>query len=471
MKCNMLVMRVERPLRSATRSLTAVALILVLCTGLARAALKDTVYETVLGNGLKVILLENHKAPLVTFQVWYRVGSRNEAWGKTGLSHMLEHMMFKGTTRVSAKEFSRILEENGGNNNAFTSTDFTAYFENIYAEKVDIPIMLESDRMQNLLLREEDFRTELQVVMEERRLRTEDNPEASLAENMEATAFQIQPYHWPVIGCMVDLQGFTIEDVKAYHAIYYSPSNAFLVVAGDFDRKRVLASIDAAFGSIPSGKAPDQVRNLDEPQRGERRIVVEKEALLPSIIMGYHVPNLKNDDSYALEVVEGILSAGKSSRLYRGLVRERQIALNVDADHALLSKDPHLFTISVDPLPGKGMEEVEKAIDQEVDRLGKEPVDAQELEKVKNQLEASFIYGQDSIFSQAMLLAQYEIAGDWRLADDYVPKIRNVSAQDVMRAVARYLSPENRTVAILKAIPPTKETPTQELGGKERIIR
>ena len=208
------------------------------------AGLKDQVFETVLSNGLKVILLENHKAPLVTFQVWYRVGSRNEAWEKTGLSHMLEHMMFKGTEKIGPEEFSRIIQENGGNNNAFTSSDYTAYFETLSSDRVQVAIDLESDRMQNLLLREEDFRTERMVVMEERRLRTEDNPISSLHEQLEAAAFQIQPYHWPIIGWMEDLGRLTLEDLKAYYKTYYNPVNAFLVVVGDFKKEELLPKIE-----------------------------------------------------------------------------------------------------------------------------------------------------------------------------------------------------------------------------------
>jgi zinc protease len=181
------------------------------------AGLKEQVFETALPNGLKVILLENHKAPLITFQVWYRVGSRNEAWGKTGLSHVLEHMMFKGTEKVGPEEFSRIIQENGGNLNAFTSYDNTAYFENLSSDRIQVAIDLESDRMQNLVLRQEDFQPERMVVVEERRLRTEDNPQAFLMEQMMATAFQIQPYHWPIIGWMEDLSQLTLEDLKSYY--------------------------------------------------------------------------------------------------------------------------------------------------------------------------------------------------------------------------------------------------------------
>src|SRR4030043_938698 len=222
-----------------------------LSTSITEAGLRDQVFETVLPNGLKAILLENHKAPLVTFQVWYRVGSRNEAWGRTGLSHMLEHMMFKGTEKIGPEDFSRIIQGNGGTLNAFTSYDYTAYFENLSADRIRVAIDLEADRMQNLVLREEDFRTERMVVMEERRMRTEDNPQAVLIEQIMATAFQIHPYRWPIIGWMEDLAGLTLDDLKEYYRTYYNPANAFLVAVGDFRKEELLPRIEMAFGLIP----------------------------------------------------------------------------------------------------------------------------------------------------------------------------------------------------------------------------
>jgi zinc protease len=439
---------------------------------LSEAGLRDQVYETLLPNGLKVILLENHKAPLITFQVWYRVGSRNEEWGKTGLSHMLEHMMFKGTKKVGPEEFSRIIQENGGNDNAFTSRDNTAYFENLSADRLQVALDLESDRMQNLMLREEDFRTERMVVMEERRLRTEDNPQAYLQEQTEATAFQIQPYHWPIIGWMEDIARFTLEDVKSYYRTYYHPANAFLVVVGDFKKEDLLPRIEKAFGSYARGVVPSQEKVKDPPQVGERRISVKKEAQLPFVVMGYHVPNLREPDSYVLEVIAAILSGGKSSRLYRNLVREKRLVLSADADHSLLSRDPSLFYISADLLPRKDMAEVQKALDQEVERLQKEPVGERELEKAKNQLEASFVYGQDSLFYQAMLLAEHEIALDWRAIDDYLPSIRKVSSEDIRRVAKKYLIPDSRTVGILVPLPPKEGKPVPSGPTiKEQMIR
>ena len=427
---------------------------LVSAAHFAEAGLQDRVLEKVLPNGLKVILLENHKAPVATFQVWYRVGSRNEAWGRTGLSHMLEHMMFKGTKKLGEEEYSKIIQENGGNENAGTSYDYTFYFATLRSDRIDIPLELEADRMENAVLKEEGFRTERLVVMEERRLTTADNPRAVVNEQIMAAAFQIQPYHWPIIGWMEDIERFTVQDLRAYHDTYYIPSNAFIIAVGDFNSVKLLGSIEKAFGGMPKKPAPDQQKPVEERQLGERRVLVKKEAQVPYLSMGFHVPNLKDPDAYVLELIEVILSGGKSSRLYEKLVREKGLALNAAADNSLLSKDPGLFTISIDPLAGREMSAVEKALEEELERLRNEPVSTEELEKAKNQAEAEFVYGQDSLFYQAMLLGQFEIASDWRKIDGYIPSIRKVTAGDITRVARKYFIPENRTVGILVPLPP-----------------
>ncbi len=442
------------------------ACLLVLLTFLfiphAEAGLTDQVSEKILPNGLKVILLENTKAPVITFQVWYRVGSRNEANGKTGLSHLLEHMMFKGTERVGPEDFSRTILENGGRYNAFTAKDFTAYFENFRADRIQVALDLESDRMQNLILREKDFHTERKVVMEERRLRTEDNPKAFLMEQLGATAFQLQPYRWPIIGWMEDLARLTLEDTTAYYQTFYNPANAFLVVVGDFKGEDLFPKIEKAFGSIPGGVAPNQDRSIDPPQSGERRLIVKREAQVPFLVKAFHVPNLRDPDSYVLEVIATLLSGGKSARLYQSLVRQKRLAFSVETDHSVLSRDPDLFLIAAEPLPGQDVAEIETALDLDLERLQKEPVGEYELEKAKNQLEASHVTGQDSVFLQAMLLARYEIALDWRIVDDYIPSIREVTSEDIQRVASRYLIPDNQTVATLIPLPAKEGKPEPE---------
>jgi len=416
--------------------------------------LSDKVYETTLPNGLKVILLENTKAPVVTVQIWYRVGSRNEPWSKTGLSHLLEHMMFKGSKNFTAEQFVRIIEENGGKNNAFTSHDYTAYFVNISADRVAIPLELEADRMRNAIFDEKEFLTEKNVVIEERRLRTVDNPQSYLYEQTVAAAYQVHPYHWPIIGWMEDLERIRLADVKEYYNRYYAPANAFLVVVGDFFRQELLPKIEKAFSNLPPSIPPNQDVSSEPAQKGERRITVKREGLVPALVMGYHVPNLKSPDSYVLEVIEAILSNGKSSRFYEHLIREKQIALRADADYSLASRDPGLFYISAEVLPGKDLASLEKAIDEEIVKIQNEPISPDELGKVKNQLQAGFIYGQDSVFYQAMVLARYEIAATWKKIDDYLPSIHKVTADDIMRVARQYLVPENRTVGLLVPLPP-----------------
>jgi zinc protease len=442
----------------------------------AEAGLREQVFETRLSNGLKVILLENHKAPVVTFQVWYRAGSRSEQWGKTGLAHVLEHMMFKGTEKISARDFTRIIEENGGEYNAFTSQDFAGYFETLSADRIQVAIDLESDRMLNLVLREEDFLTERMVVMEERRMRTDDNPRSFLREQVEAAAFQAQPYHWPIIGWMEDLARITLEDVKIFYKTFYNPSNAFIVVVGDFNREDLLPKLEQSFGVLPKGTEPTHYKYNDPPQTGERRIIVEKEAQLPHIIMGYHVPNLSEEDSYALELIAAILSSGKSSRLQMSLMREKRLALEVNAESSPLSIDPGLFQISATLLPGINMADIEKELDQELERLQKEPVGERELEKARNQIEAYFVFAQDSLFFQAMLLAIYEISLGWESIDDYLPSIRKVSPEDIQRVAGLYLTQRKRTVGILSPLArsagePTSEgaPPPMEMQGTGRI--
>jgi zinc protease len=443
-----------------------------LLTSTSQAGLGERVFEITLSNGLKVILLENHKAPLVTFHIWYRVGSRNEEWGKTGLSHMLEHMMFKGTKKYGPEDYSRIIQENGGETNAFTSRDYTGYFATLGSDRVQVVMDLEADRMPNLNLREEDFVTERMVVIEERRQRTEDDPQAFLMEQLEATAFLVQPYHWPIIGWTEDLMRITLEDLKRHYQTYYNPANSFLVAVGDFRRGEMLSRMEKTFGGIPQAVAPKQEKPKDPPQAGERRIFVKKEAQLPFLVMGYRIPNLRHPDSYVLEVINAILSGGKSSRLYQKLVLERQLALEADSENSLLSKDPALFYIFATPLPGKQVGEVEKALEEEIERLQKEPVEQRELEKVKNQLESSFIYSQDSLFVQAMLLARYEIAQSWKVIDQYLPLIRRVTAQDIQRVARQYLIPDNRTVGTLIPLPPKPgQEPPLGPSGRDRIIR
>jgi len=422
----------------------------VMCAAASTVFAQDLkVTEKVLPHGLKVLLEEEHKSPVVTFQIWYRVGSRNERLGKTGMSHVLEHMMFKGSKKYGPKQFSQIVQRNGGNDNAFTSADYTAYFENFAADRIEIGMDLEADRMQNLLLDPKDFQSERDVVKEERRMRTEDDPTSVMVEQLMATAFAAHPYQWPVIGWMADLENLTRDDLEAHYRTYYAPNNATIVVAGDFDTGKVLALVEKHFGGIPRGPQVPKVGAVEPKQLGEKRVIVKQEAELPAVFAGYKVPTIKNPDAFALNVFQGILASGKSSRLYRSLVYEKQIALYAGGDYDDVSIDPDLFYVYAGVMPGRTVEEVEKAMYAEIDRLKTEPVTDEELQKAKNQAEATFIMSQDSVFYQAMQLGQFETVADWRLVGKYLDGIRSVTKEAVQRVAREYFTEDNRTVGIL----------------------
>ena len=407
------------------------------------------VQEVVLENGLKVLLLEDHKSPAVTFQVWYRVGGRNEKDGKSGLAHFLEHMMFKGTPTTKPEEYSRIIAKNGGRSNAFTSSDVTVYFATMSREKIGIEIELEADRMANALLGETYFEPEKKVIQEERRLRTEDNPASALSEVAGAVAFTIHPYRRPVVGWMEDIQNLTRQDLVDFYKLYYAPNNAYIVVVGDFSSEEILAKIKAAFEKIPRGAEPPKVRAEEPEQRGERRVNLKKEAELPFHLLFYRAPNLKSPDSFALDLLSVVLAGGRSSRLYHQLVYQKRLVRGVDADYSGVSIDPMGFSISVQLLPGIEPANVEREIDRQLEKVKSELISERELLKAKNQIEAAFVFAQDSIFGQAMKIGYYEAAGGWRQMDVYLDGIRKVTREDIRRVVKQYLDRDRRTAGTL----------------------
>jgi zinc protease len=413
-----------------------------------------------LANGLKVVLVEDHKSPVAVFQIWYRVGSIDEEAGKTGTSHLLEHMMFKGTTNVPKGEFSKIVAKNGGNENAFTGKDYTAYFQKFSRDRLHLSFELESDRMRNLLLDKEEFKLERDVVMEERRMRYEDDPTSVVVENLFAQSFLVHPYHNPVIGWMTDLKSLEVEDFRRWYRTYYVPQNAVIVLVGDFDPDESMALIHKHFGSITADKHPERRKIKEPPQRGERRFFIHKEAQLPFVFIGYHVPNIKHPDHYALEILENILSSGKSSRIYKDIVYDKQIAHYAGGSYENWAYDPQLFYFYGGLKPGKSSGEFENALYAQLERVGAKPVGKRELTKAKNQVEASFILGQDSIFHQAMLVGRLETIGvNHGYLNTYVDNIRKVTAEDVGRVAKTYFSKENRTVGILVPEKPRNKSP------------
>ena len=407
------------------------------------------VEEYTLKNGLKVLVLEDHKAPSATFQIWYRVGSRDENIGKTGLSHLLEHMMFKGTKKHGPKTFSQTIQRAGGTDNAFTTKEYTGYFEVLASDRIGLPIELEADRMENLVLTKDAVLSERDVVTEERRLRYEDDPQSLVYEQVMAMAFNNHPYRWPVIGWMSDLKYLDPDALVSHYRAYYAPNNAVVIVVGDVKKEDIVSRVSSAFGNIPVGPKIKAVKIEDDEQRGERRFFVKKEAELPFIISAYKVPDIQHEDGFALDVLASILSDGKSSRLYHTLVYEQQIALSVWAGYEGLYKDPFLFITGATAASGKNIEDVEKAINDEIEKIKKGAPSEHEVQKAKNQIEASFIMGQDSIYMQARMIGTFEMIGGWRLWEKYLEGIRQVSPEDIMRVAVKYLVADTRTTGIL----------------------
>lgn len=408
-----------------------------------------TVREHHLENGLKVLIVEDHKAPTATFQIWYRVGSRNETFGKTGLSHLLEHLMFKGTAQYGPKTFSRMIQKAGGIENAFTSREYTGYFEMMASDRLGLAVELEADRMRNLVLTAEGVLSERDVVMEERRLRSEDDPQGVVFEEVMAAAFHNHPYRWPVIGWMSDLMTLNPDDLISHYQTFYRPGNAVVIVVGDVDPQEMLDKIRHSFGKIERGPAVREVVYREEEQKGERRVFVKKEAELPYILSAYKTPNIMHEDAAALNVLSSILSGGKSARLYTSLVYEKQVAISAWTAYEELYRDPFLFLVGATAAQGKTIEEVEKALLEEIERLKKEPPSVWEVQKAINQTEASFIMGQDSFYMQARVIGVFEMNGGWRMIDRYLEGIRKVTPEDVRRVAEKYLVNDRRTTGIL----------------------
>jgi zinc protease len=408
-----------------------------------------SVHEYVLKNGLKVLIIEDDKAPIATFQIWYRVGSRDEPIGKTGISHLLEHMMFKGTQRYGPQEFSRIIQRNGGIDNAHTTKEYTMYYQTLPSDRIELSIELEADRMTNLLLNEKDVLSERAVVMEERRMRYEDDPQNILFEEVVATAFKVHPYRWPVIGWMSDIASIEREDLYAHYKTFYSPNNAFIVVIGDVKKEEIIEKIKREFEDIEPKKVPERRNIIEPPQSATKRIYLKKEAELPYLIIAYHVPGfLQSQDSFALDILSSILSGGKSSRLYKDIVYEKRIGINVFSDYSFY-KDPFLFILGGTVSPEKDIKELEKAIEEQIERIKKEVPSHREVEKAKNQIESSYIFAQDSTYSRGLYTGFFEILGDWRLMEKYLDGIRAVKPEDVQEVAKRYFKDENKTVGFL----------------------
>jgi len=421
------------------------------------------VHEFMLDNGMKVLVKQDKRAPIVAMYVWYKVGSSYEKGGSTGLSHLLEHMMFKGTEKHPTGEFERILAENGAQNNTFTSQDYTAYYEVIASDRLDVAMELEADRMRGVLLPPVEFKKELEVVKEERRWRVEDKQTSMTYEQFQAVAFLNSPYRIPAIGWMNDLDNMKVEDARAWYQKWYAPNNATLVVVGDVDPEAIQAMATKHFASIAKSEIPAVKPQKEVKQIGMRSIKVKVPAKVPYMIMGYKTPGLINAkqkwEPYALEVLASILSGGDSSRLISKLVRGEEIASSVSASYDGYGRLPDVFTFSGTPVKKSDVASLKKAIELEIENIKTSLVSTEELERVKAQTIANEVYDQDSIQHQATLLGFLESVGlGYKLMDDYVENISAVTAEQVQAVAKKYLVEDQLTFAELvpQAIDPNK---------------
>ncbi len=418
------------------------------------------VQEFELENGMKVIVKEDHRAPIAVSQVWYKVGSSYEPEGQTGISHLLEHLMFKGTERHGPNEFSKIISENGGNENAFTGRDYTAYFQTLSSDRLHIAFDLEADRMRNLLLDEEEFLKERDVVTEERRLRTEDKPTSLTYEQFNAVAWRVLPYRRPIIGWMNDLENLKIEEMRAWYQRWYAPNNATLVVVGDVDAEKIHAMAQETFGKLPPSDLPVMKTPVEPTHNGVTRLQVKAPAKQPYLIMGFKAPVVtsvseeKAWEPYALEALAAILDGGDSSRLSRSLIRGSSVANSAGASYDAYTRLPGMLLFDGVPAEGRSIKDLEKALLSEIEKIKSEPVTADELKRVVTQTVASKVYEKDSVFYQAMQIGMLETVGlDWRLTDTYVEKLRAVTPEQVQEVAQHYLQPDNMTIAVLDPQP------------------
>jgi len=416
------------------------------------------VHEFKLDNGLKIIIKEDHRAPVVVSQIWYKVGSSYEHSGITGVSHILEHMMFKGTKKYGAGEFSRIIAENGGRENAFTGQDYTAYFQQLEKSRLGTALELEADRMRGLLLQPEEFAKEVKVVMEERRMRTEDKPRSLTYEQFTATAFVNSPYHNPIIGWMEDLKSMHVDDLKTWYDDWYSPNNATLVIVGDVNATEVYKLAKKYFGKIKSRPVPSLKPQQEINQKGIKRVSVRVPAKLPYVIMGYKVPVVATTkepwEPYALELLAGVLDGSNSGRFEKILIRAKQIATSTSISYGPYSRITDMFVVAGTPAQNISPEKLEKSFLEQIKDAQTNLIPIAELDRVRSQLKASKIYERDSIFYQAMQIGTLETVGlRWTLMDEYLGHIEKITPQQLKKVAIKYLHEDALTIAVLDPLP------------------
>jgi len=409
-------------------------------------------------NGLKLIVKPDHRAPVAVTQVWYKVGSSYEYNGITGISHQLEHMMFKGTENLGPNEFSKIIAANGGRENAFTGRDYTAYFQTMEADRVEVSFRLEAERMRKLVLDEAELLKEREVVAEERRLRTEDSPTAMTRETFNATAFMNSPYHHPIVGWMSDINNYEVDDLEQWYQKWYAPNNATIVVAGDVEPEAIYKLAQQFFGHLKPEEVEVVKPQVEVPQRGKRTVEVQLPAELHYLMMGWKVPVVKTAkkawEPYALEVLAGVLDGGDSARFTRDLVRGDEIATSVGVGYNAFSRLDDLFLVAGAPTKARDVAALQRAVIKQIEQLQAEPVTEQELQRIKTQVVAGAVYERDSLFYQAMQIGMLETIGlDWRLSDQYVENIQAVTAEQIQAVANKYFVDTTLTVAELVPLP------------------
>ena len=442
------------------RCVAALAGILAVTTASSRAQeIRFNVVPYRLDNGLKILTLEDHSVPAMSYYTVFQVGSRNERPGRTGISHLFEHMMFNGSKKYGPGVFDRTLESKGGTSNAFTTEDMTVYYESFPSEALDAVVDLEADRMAALALTEESLISEREVVKEERRLRTDNDVEGALFELLEATAYLAHPYQWPVVGWMPDLDAITVRDCEEYFRVHYAPNNATIILVGDFKPDRAIGLIGKAYGSIPLQPAAPQVVRDEPAQQGERRAVLKRAAQLPAVVFAYHVPATSSEEVFALDLLQIILGQGESALLNRKLVYEKELATRVRAENIWRS-DPSLFVIYAEAKPGVTAEALEAALGAEVEALGQKEVIDASLQKAKNVRTTNQVKALKTNSGKAEELGLFEVYfGGYARLFTVLKSYDAVTKADLQRVAARYLRPDNRTVVTL--------LPT-EAGGEVR---
>ncbi len=414
----------------------------------------STRHEYQLENGLKIIVKEDHRSPVVMTQIWYRVGSADEPLDKGGISHLLEHMMFKGTTNVSSDDYERLIAKFGGVNNAFTSYDYTGYYELFPANRLPLALELEADRMTNLVFDDQAFAKERQVVMEERRQRTDDNPLAKAYESFRLLALPDSPKGESIIGPMEELESIQLAELKDWYKTWYAPNNATLVIVGDVEPQEVLAQVKRYFGELkPSATLPKRPSVRQQGFRGYQKVDSEQAVQVPVLLMGYNVPSLVSagaadeKQAYALSLAQDVLDGGLSARLESRLIREQGLLTTVGTSYNLLDRGDGLFLIQATPREGVSLEAAQEAIISEIDKLATDPISADEISRAKTSTVTGLIYAQDSMAGQAQMIGSLQSIGlDDRLLADLPSKLDDVSVSDIQDASKKYLVKDNLTV-------------------------